>query len=212
MPPSKLEERLPVIDALQLPSEVRALLRPGEAVRDRNGDEHVLPRWFYEVDSWETALSTPLAPHYMLWEFMTIDVREAERFRQRFPRYIPCTVALLAQALEVFRQAVGTYVHIAANGGYRTPAHRLTRHASRHCWATAANIYRVGDDWLDTRETIDKYTAIMREQVPSAWIRPYGPDEGLADDHLHLDLGYVTRRPTDERLENRRPQGTAAAA
>lgn len=187
---------LPVVDAHELPRDVRALLRPGETLRDREGTEHVLPRWFYEVDSWETALDTVVAPHFMLWEFMTIDVREAERFRQRFPRYVPCAIALLASSLEVFRQAVGTYVHIAANGGYRTPSHRLTRSASRHCWGSAANIYRVGDDWLDTREMIEKYAAIARTVLPAVWIRPYGPEDGMADDHLHLDLGYVAARPT----------------
>lgn len=187
---------LPIVDAHELPPDVRSVLRPGEVLRDGDGIDHVLPRWFYEVDSWETALDTVVAPHFMLWEFMTIDVREAERFRQRFPRYVPCAVALLASALEVFRDAVGTYVHIAANGGYRTPAHRLTRRASRHCWGSAANIYRVGDDWLDARETIEKYAAIARNVLPAVWIRPYGHEDGMADDHLHLDLGYVAVRPT----------------
>ena len=163
--PNRLGD-LPIVDAHELPGEVRALLRPGETMRDRDGVEHVLPRWFYEVESWECALETDVAPHFMLWEFMTIDVREAERFRQRFPRYAPCTIALLASALEVFRDAVGTYVHIAANGGYRTPAHELSRHASRHCWASAANIYRVGDDWLDSRDTIRKYADVVRNVLP----------------------------------------------
>lgn len=193
--PNRLGD-LPVVDAHELPHDVRALLRPGETMRDRDGVEHVLPRWFYEVESWECALETAVAPHFMLWEFMTIDVREAERFRQRFPRYVPCTIALLASALEVFRDAVGTYVHVAANGGYRTPAHALSRNASRHCWASAANIYRVGDDWLDSRDTIRKYAEVVRNVLPAAWMRPYGPGDGMADDHLHVDLGYVTARPT----------------
>lgn len=186
---------LAVVDGCTLPKELRALLRPGGVMRDRNGEEHVLPRWFFEVDSWETALATPLAPHFQLWEFMTIDVREAERVRQRFPRYIPCAVATVAAALETFRQAAGSYVHIAANGGYRSPAHRLSRHASRHCWGSAVNIYRIGDDWLETRENIAKYAALARQVLPAAWVRPYGTEAGYADDHLHLDFGYLTVEP-----------------
>jgi hypothetical protein len=53
-----------------------------------------------------------------------VDVREVEAMRT-FPRYVPCAVALLATALEVFRAEVGTFVHIAANGGYRSPGHAL---------------------------------------------------------------------------------------
>ncbi|MGH7443353.1 MAG: hypothetical protein ACREKM_00680 [Longimicrobiales bacterium] len=210
--PSKSVRDLPVVDATLLPAEVRALLRPCDMVRDRHGAEHPLPHWFYEVDSWETALETAVAPNFLLWEFMTIDVREAEWFRHRFPRYIPCAITSLAAALQVVRNTVGTYVHIAANGGYRSPAHQLSRNASRHCWGSAVNIYRVGDDWLDSRDTIARYAAIARGALPAAWIRPYGEGEGLADDHLHVDLGYVTVRPTDEAPDSASGNETGAAA
>jgi hypothetical protein len=203
---------LAIVDGCSLARELRTLLCPGETLRDAGGGEHVLPRWFFEVDSWETALATPLAPHFQLWEFMTIDVREAERVRQRFPRYVPCAVATVAAALETFRQAAGSYVHIAANGGYRSPAHRLSRHASRHCWGSAVNVYRVGDDWLDSRETIAKYAALARQALPAAWIRPYGADDGFADDHLHLDFGWVTVEPTrDAETQEATAEGDAAA-
>lgn len=211
MPSSTLQE-LPIVDADALTDGVRTLLRPGEPVRDRHGAEHPLPRWFYEVDSWDTALQTALAPNFMLWEFMTVDVREAERFRNRFPRYVPCAIVTLAAALQVFRSAVGTYVHIAANGGYRSPAHRLSRNASRHCWGSAVNIYRIGDDWLDSRDTIARYAGIARSTLPAAWIRPYGETEGMADDHLHIDIGYVTVRPTDEAPDAAADTGVGAAA
>lgn len=196
--PSRSIRDLPIVDADALPRDVSALLRPGATMRDRHGAEHPLPRWFYEVDSWDTALQTALAPNFLLWEFMTVDVREAERFRHRFPRYVPCAIASLAAALQVFRNAVGNYVHIAANGGYRSPAHRLSRNASRHCWGSAVNIYRIGDDWLDSRDTIARYAGIARSALPAAWIRPYGTAEGMADDHLHIDIGYVTVQPTEE--------------
>jgi hypothetical protein len=64
-----------------------------------------------------------------------------------------------------------------------------------HCWGTAANIYRIGDDWLDTQETIETYAALVREVLPAAWVRPYGHAAGFADDHLHLDLGYTVTVP-----------------
>ena len=72
-----------------------------------------------------------------------------------FPRYVPCALVLLAGALSIFRDRVGTLVHVAANGGYRSPAHGRSRAASAHCWGTAANIYRVGDELLDRPEVIE---------------------------------------------------------
>jgi len=104
---------------------------------------------------------------------------------------------LLAAGLELFRLEVGTLVHVAANGGYRSPGHALTRHASRHCWGTAANIYRIGDTVLDSREEIEKYAAIAQRVIPGVWVRPFGPEDGEADDHLHLDLGYTVFDPTE---------------
>jgi hypothetical protein len=92
---------------------------------------------------------------------------------------------------------VGTFVHVAANGGYRSPRHALTRHASRHCWGTAANIYRIGDTYLDNRDEIEKYAAIARRVIPGVWIRPFGSEDGEADDHLHIDLGYTLFEPVD---------------
>jgi hypothetical protein len=98
----------------------------------------------------------------------------------------------------LFRLEVGTTVHVAANGGYRSPGHALTRHASRHSWGTAANIYRIGDTYLDTREEIDKFSAIARRVIPGVWVRPWGPGDGEADDHLHLDLGYTVFDPVPD--------------
>ena len=185
---------LPVVDATCLGSERRQALRPGEAFAATPGERHRLPRWFYEVDSWNTALETRLSEHFTLSELMTVDVREAPEVR-RWPRYVPLGVTLLAAHLELFRQAVGTYVHVAANGGYRSPAHRLSRHASLHCWGTAANVYRIGDRYLDDRETIERFQALAARVLPAVWIRHYGHDRGCADDHLHLDIGYVRLSP-----------------
>lgn len=190
---------LPVVHGRDLPRDVRTLLRPGETLRDRSGIERVLPSSFLRVDSWAQAVETPLTPHFKLSEFIGVDVREAPLARA-FPRYVPCALVLLAAGLELFRLEVGTYVHVAANGGYRTPAHGLSRHTSRHCWGTAANIYRIGDDFLDRPDLIEKYAAIARRVIPGVWVRPVGPDDGQADDHLHLDLGYTVFDPVTEAL------------
>jgi hypothetical protein len=188
---------LPVVLSNELPGGVRQVLRPGEALQDRSGVARVLPSSFLQVDSWSQALETHLSPHFKLWELIGVDVREASLARS-FPRYVPCALVLLGAALELFRLEVGTYVHVAANGGYRSPGHALSRHASRHCWGTAANIYRIGDTNLDTREEIEKYAAIARRVIPGVWVRPFGQEDGQADDHLHIDIGYTVFDPVDE--------------
>ncbi|MGV3570429.1 MAG: hypothetical protein ACO1PB_07500 [Ramlibacter sp.] len=187
---------LPLATAGDLPGAVRQLLRPGETLQDRAGRARVLPSSFLRVDSWEVARQTLVAPHFALSELIGVDVREALLLRG-FPRYVPCAILLLAAGLELLRLEVGTYVHVAANGGYRSPGHALTRHASRHCWGTAANIYRVGDTYLDSREEIEKVAAIARRVIPGVWVRPYGERDGEADDHLHIDLGYTVFDPVD---------------
>ncbi len=188
---------LPLVLAGDLPPELRQVLRPGEALQDRSGIARILPSSFLRVDSWQQAQETDLTAHFKLSELMGVDVREAPLARA-FPRYVPCALLLLAGALELLRLEVGSYVHVAANGGYRSPAHALSRHASRHCWGTTANIYRIGDTYLDTREEIEKYAAVARRVIPGAWVRPFGPEDGQADDHLHLDLGYTVFDPADE--------------
>ncbi|MEJ8834831.1 hypothetical protein [Ramlibacter sp. AN1133] len=187
---------LPFVHADRLPAEVRQVLRPGQALQDRSGAAHVLPSSFLRVDSWAQAVETMLTPHFRLSELIGVDVREAPLVRS-FPRYVPCALVLLAAGLELFRLEVATYVHVAANGGYRSPGHALSRHASRHCWGTAANIYRIGDTSLDTREEIEKYAAIARRVIPGVWIRPFGQQDGEADDHLHIDIGYTVFDPVD---------------
>jgi hypothetical protein len=163
-------------------------------LRTRDGAVHTLPRFFYQVDSWPIAREAELTPHFGLWEFMDVDVREPAALRA-FPRYVPCAVTAIAAALEVLRLEVGAQVRIAANGGYRSPAHDGSRSGSAHCWATAANIYCIGTEMLDTQERIERYSSVVRRLLPFAWIRPYGADRGCADDHLHVDLGYLTAVP-----------------
>jgi hypothetical protein len=192
-----MAEPFRVVDGLTLAPEYRAVLRPGELVSDRLKRPRRLPRFFYEIPSWDHALDTRLTEHFLLWEFINVDVRETELLRVGWPRYVPCAVSLLAAYLELFRLEVGTYVHIAANGGYRSPAHRLAGPASPHCWGTAVNLYRVGDDWLDDEKSINRYRAVAERILPGARALPWGHDIGETDDHLHLDLGYTVVVPSD---------------
>jgi hypothetical protein len=192
---------LRVVDGLELPEPYRSVLQPGGILRDRHDRGRRLPRFFYEVDSWPTALETQLTPNFSLWEFLAADVREAEPLRS-FPRYVPCAVALLAAQLELFRSAAGALVHIAANGGYRSPAHALSREASLHCWGCAVNVYRVGDEFMDSQETIERYNRMALDASPTLWVRPFGHGHGQVDDHVHLEIGYVTLVPRGSPSEN----------
>ncbi|HEX8831793.1 MAG TPA: hypothetical protein VF705_11535 [Longimicrobium sp.] len=208
------DRALEVVDGVKLDDELRRILRPGELMRDRDGRLRRLPRFFYRVPDWEAALEMPLSPHFEIWEFLNVDVRETERLRSEWPRFLPCAVSLVASFLELFRREVDTYVHIAANGGYRSPAHRLSTHASTHCWGTAANIYRVGDDWLDDEKTIAKYARVAGRLMPGVYTRPYGHGVAEADDHLHLDLGWTIVVPhgmTGERARREDPVDEAHA-
>lgn len=187
---------LRLVDGLDLPEEYRAVLQPGAVIADSAGRGRRLPRYYYEIGSWDEALSVQLTPHFGLWELIDVDFREAPVMRG-FPRYLPCAITLLAAYLEIFRETVGTVVRIAANGGYRSPAHRISDVASPHSWGVAANIYRVGDEMMDSEERIEKYTRLARRVLPGVWTRPYGAGAGHAFDHVHLDLGFTTVVPHD---------------
>ena len=190
-------EELRPIDGLNLSAQYRALLRPGEAECDSAGNVHYLPRFFYEIGSWQDAQAIRLTPHFTLAELMLVDCREAERLLRHFPHYVPCTVILLATFLEDFRGEVGAPVFISANGGYRSPAHQIGGAKSIHAWGTAANIYRIGDTFLDDARSIEKYGATASSLSRAVLVRPFGSGKGETDDHLHLDLGFVSLTPRE---------------
>jgi hypothetical protein len=185
---------LRVVDGLDLDEGYRAVLRPGALMADGEGRMRRLPRFFYEVPSWEMASELYVVPHFSLAELIRVDVRETPLQRD-FPRYVPLAITVLAVHLELFRQSIGEPVHVAANGGYRSPTHALTRHATPHCWGTAANLFRIGGELLDSQSMIERYNGLIADHLPGAWTRPWGRGKGFADDHVHLDLGYVTRIP-----------------
>ncbi|HEU0276105.1 MAG TPA: hypothetical protein VFQ83_16390, partial [Candidatus Udaeobacter sp.] len=79
--------------------------------------------------------------------------------------------------------------------GYRSPAHQIGGGKSIHCWGTAADIYRVGDNFLSDAKSIEKYGAIARALGPTVFVRRSGRKREETDDHLHIDLGFVTLTP-----------------
>src|SRR4030095_1505822 len=186
---------LRAVDSLNLPAEYRPLLRPGEAETDSRGMVHRLPRFFYEIDSWQQAREIRFAPHFTLAELMLVDCREADLLLSEFPHYVPCAAILLAMFLEDFRREVGAPVFISANGGYRSPAHQIGGAKSIHAWGTATNIYRIGDTFLDDARSIEKYGATASSLSRAVLVRAFGSREGETDDHLHLDLGFVSLTP-----------------
>jgi hypothetical protein len=190
-------EELRPIDGLNLSAEYRELLRPGEAESDSAGNVHHLPRFFYEIGSWQDAHKIRLAPHFTLAELMLVDCREADLLLRHFPHYVPCGIVLLAALLEDFRREVGAPVFISANGGYRSPAHKIGGAKSIHAWGTAANIYRIGDTFLDDTKSLEKYGAIASSLNRVFFVRAFGSRKGETDDHLHLDLGFVRLTPRE---------------
>src|SRR6266581_9803426 len=190
-------ELLHAVDGFDLPEDYRVLLRPGEAETDFQGNVHRLPRFFYEIRSWQEAHDIRLAPHFTLAEPMLVDCREARLLLSQFPHYVPCAIVLLARLLEDFRHEVGAPVFISANGGYRSPAHQVGVAKSIHAWGTAANIYRVGDTFLSDAKSIEKYGAVAASLGPAVFVRPFGREYGKTDDHLHIDLGYASLTPRE---------------
>jgi hypothetical protein len=197
-------QSIKVVDAFDLDDELRTLLKPGGMVLDAEKRRHRLPRYFYEIPNHEAAVSIRLTHHFGLNEFILVDLKEEPRL-QEFPRYVPCAVRVLAFYLEQFRKDAGASVHIAVNGGYRSPSHKLSLNGTPHMWGTAADIYRIGTTILKGKETIEKYNDIAEDSSDDLHVLPYGHVNGLnADDHVHLDLGYITVIPraiSEDRME-----------
>jgi hypothetical protein len=181
------------IDGLQLDAEHRAVLKPNEPVQFEDGSMHRLPRFFLEVPAWQQARELRIASHFTLAELMTVDCREAPLQLRQFPHYVPCAVLHLARVLELIRVEAGAPVFVSANGGYRSPSHRLNSPTSMHQWATAADIYRIGDTYLNDEKSIERYARIASGIGEDVFVRPYA--EG--GDHLHLDIGFATFTPRE---------------
>lgn len=194
---------LKVVDAFDLDDDLRTIFRPGEMVRDKFGRRHRLPRYFYEVPSQDVAEDIWLTDHFRLMEFIQVDIKETDRL-QEWPRYVPCAVRLLAFYLQRVRESFGLSMHVAVNGGYRSPAHKLAHAATPHMWGTAADFYRVGTTILDEQQAIERFNRIAEDVSDDIFAMPYGHEVGFADDHLHLDIGYITSIPreiSEDRME-----------
>lgn len=186
-----MSEPLPIVDGLKLSEEYRALLKPGEIVRDGNQPAHRLPRYFYAVESWQQARETKLTVHFTLSELMSVDCREAPLLLREFPHYVPCTISILARYLETFRERVEAPVCVRVNGGYRSPAHRFSAPLDLHSWGTAVDIYRIGDTWMDSQKNVERYARIAEGIGQEVYAAPFGAGAEETDDHLHLDLGFL---------------------
>ena len=188
---------LHAVDGFDLPQEYLVLLRPSEAEKDFQGNIHRLPRFFYEISSWQEAHEIRAAPHFTLSELMLVDCREGRLLLSQFPHYVPCAIVLLARFLEDFRREVDAPVFISANGGYRSPAHQIGGAKSIHAWGTAANIYRIGDIFLNDAKSIEKFGSIAASLSPAVFVQAFGRERGQTDDHLHIDLGFVSLTPRE---------------
>src|SRR5256714_12304039 len=135
--PMTKPEGLRAVDGLMLSAEHRAALRPSEAVTDENGSRHHLPRFFFEVPSWEEAHTIRVATHFTLSELITVDSREAELLLGTFPHYVPCAILALARYLEDFRREVDAPVFISANGGWRLATPPSKHRGSPPTWGDA---------------------------------------------------------------------------
>src|ERR1043165_4125912 len=93
---------LQVVDGLRLEKSLRDVLLPGRTICDAMGTPRRLPRYFYEIPSWDDALRVKLSPNFGLHELIQTDVQEAEPLRG-FPRYVPCAITMLGLCLEQFR-------------------------------------------------------------------------------------------------------------
>ena len=197
---------LKVVDAFDLDAELRSLLRPGRDGReDKQGRQHRLPRYFYEVPSHEAATDIRLTPHFGLNEFLLVDLKEAPRLRN-YPRYVPCAVRVLAFYLERLREAVGD---AAAHRGQRrlslARAQALRRRDARTCGARPSTSTAWAPIVLRDQDADRDVQPRGRGRCPTTvYVMPYGHEIGKADDHIHLDLGYVTvvpREISEDRLE-----------
>src|SRR3989442_10872177 len=154
------------IDAFNLPAEYRALLRPAEAETDFRGNVHLLPRFFYEIGSWEEAHEIRFAPHFTLAELMLVDCREARLLLSEFPHYVPCAIVLLARLLEDFRREVDAPVFISANGGHRSPAHQIGGAKKIHDPGETAGALSGCDNFLGNAKRLEDTGGIPGVHMP----------------------------------------------
>src|SRR5438876_1172127 len=77
---------LRIVDGRRLEKRFRDVLKPGGVMSDSQGQAHQLPRYLYEIPSWDVAQEMQLSEHFALWHFIHTDVHEAEPLRT-FPPF-----------------------------------------------------------------------------------------------------------------------------
>lgn len=193
-PEEEVRDSIRVVDGFELEEAYRSIYRPAAFIRDEKGRFHQLPRFFLEVPSEEFARKLRLTPHFALEEFLRVDLRETLPLRD-FPRYVPVAVRVLAHYLERFRAECGEPVYVSVNGGYRSPQHQRPHRGDPHRWGVAVDIYRVGTTLIDNEEAHNHYARLATRLGEEVNIGVWADEEGCAEDHLHLDLGYMVMTP-----------------
>jgi hypothetical protein len=75
-------------------------------------------------------------------------------------------------------------------------------------WGTAVDLYRIGNVVLREQAPIETYNRVAEELSDELYVMPFGHEVGKADDHMHLDLGYlvlVPREISEDRMEMPQP-------
>ena len=164
-------------------------------LQDRCGISRTLPSSFLRVDSWSQALETPLSPNFKLWNWIGVDVRETPLMGPSALR----SVRGRAAGRRARTVPPGSR-HLCARGRQR----RLSLAGACAQPARLAPLLGHGRQHLPHRRHLARQPRGSRRRRhrtardSGVWIRPYGPEDGQADDHLHLDIGYTVFEPVHE--------------
>ena len=130
-----------------------------------------------------------------------MDVREDPALD--IPPVLPCAITHPGSVPGEFREAVGTLVQSRQMAAIaRRPT--VLKNATPHCLGTAANISRIGDHVVDSRERDRALQPIARQTLPGIWTRPYGTTTGMrgppAPRPWYVTVGSTGCRTVDEHV------------
>ena len=147
-----------------------------------DGALHHLPRFFFEVPSWEEAHRC--ASRSLCLSELITSIRAKPICSCTPPSLVPCAILALAR-ISRFPPRNGRAGVYHANGGYRLLPTGQSRRVL-HNWGTARTFIASGDIYLNDEKSITRHASIARR---SARRFLSGPKDG--DDHLQVDLGYL---------------------
>jgi hypothetical protein len=206
-----------IVDGLSLPKPQRDCLRPGDLLQDGCGETHRLPRFFYEVPSWDEAKQFKLTVNFTLAELILVDCRESRALFRHPPLYVPCAVTVLGRYLQEFRNRV------EAPGlrqrEWRLPIARASMGSQPARWSRQRSSLGGGrrifigsvTPGSMRRSPIERHARIAQGIGPEVFVRSFGCGAGETDDHLHLDLGFVTLMPHGSERSINAPYGLREA-